>query len=120
MFGINIKEAAAENKRPPASASANELCGFAFSGSKANGSKEAMEVALVARTDENFFSPPSSKMIELFTDRPKSAANAKIEFMFKEEPKIKRQKAAPKKAGGTAKKKSKGLMKDSVCAPRTQ
>ena len=120
MFGIKIKEAAVENKRPPAIASAKELCGFALSGSKANGKREAIEVALVAITDENFFSPPSSNMIELFTEIPKSAAKAKTEFMFKEEPKTKRQKAAPKNAGGMAKKKSRGFIKDSVCAPRTQ
>ena len=102
MFGTIIKTAAVENARPPATASDRELCGLIPSGSKAKGRSEAIDVAEVIKTDETFFPPLSCKMIELLTAVPNKSMKAIIEFMFSEDPKIKRAAAAPKKLGGSA------------------
>ena len=61
-----------------------------------------MEVALVMKTVDVFFPPLSCKTIELLTELPNKIVKAMIEFMFSDEPKIKRAAAAPKKLGGTA------------------
>ena len=102
MFGTIIKTAAVENASPPATASDRELCGFIPRGSNAKGSKDAIDVAEVIKTDERFFPPLSCKMIELLTAVPNKSIKAIIEFMLSDEPKIKREAAAPKKLGGSA------------------
>lgn len=102
MFGVIIKTAAVEKARPPATASDKELCGFIPNGSKANGKREAIEVADVIRTACVFFPPLSCKMIALLTAVPNKSIKATIEFMLSEDPKTKRTNAAPKKLGGMA------------------
>ena len=104
MLGVIINTAAAEKNRPPATAKESELCGFSPSGSKAKGKRGAIEVAVVIKTVDILFPPLSCKTIALFTEVPNKRVNAIIEFMFSEEPKAKRVRAAPKKLGGTADK----------------
>ena len=101
-------------------ASAKELCGFKLNGSKAKGAKEACDVAVVIKTDEKPFVPHWRKIIEQLTDVPKRVTKAMIEFMFSEDLKTAKKSAAPKKAGGTAIKQTRGVLNDSLCAPRTQ
>ena len=102
MFGVIIKTAAVEKASPPATAKESELCGFVLNGSNANGKRHAMEVALVIKTVEVFFPPLSLNIIELFTEVPNKSIKAMIEFMLREEPKTSKERAAPKKLGGTA------------------
>jgi len=93
-----------EKIKPPATANERELCGFVLNGSKAKGNRHAMELTLVMITVEIFFPSLSCKIIALFTDVPNKSIKAITELMFNDEAKIKRQRAAPKKLGGTADK----------------
>lgn len=91
-----------EKASPPATANESELWGFILNGSKQNGKRQAMDVALVIKTVDVFFPPLSCNIMELFTEVPNKSIKAMIEFMLSDAPKINRAAAAPKKLGGTA------------------